>query len=83
MEALIHICQFYLPMNLDFGHEFMNDTIYDIIREMAPSLNDTMLECMWQYDVDNCSELFRPILTDEGLCFTFNAINSHEMYTKE
>lgn len=82
IEALIHLCRFYAP-NVHFSNWFTNASIYDLIQDMAPSFQHTLLYCMWQYKDDQCSTFFTEILTDEGLCFTFNALNSQDIYTNE
>lgn len=54
-----------------------------MIEEMAPVLSDTIRACRWKnYGDDNtCSDLFTPVLTEEGLCFSFNNLNWDEIYT--
>lgn len=54
-----------------------------MIEEMAPTLGDTLRACRWKNkgDGNTCSDLFVPILTEEGLCFSFNALNWDEIYT--
>lgn len=82
-EALIHICQFQFPNDFTFGPKFVNESIYEVIKDIAPNLNDTLIECMWQYEYRHCSEFFAPVLTEVGACFTFNALNTHEIYTDQ
>lgn len=67
----------------NYDEEFVNSSIFDMIEEMAPILNDTVRACsLKDYDNDDtCSRLFVPISTEEGLCFSFNALNSDETYT--
>lgn len=83
MEALIHLCVFYNPVNEHFGHRFMNDSVYSLIEEMAPTCNETLSNCEWRGENHLCTNLFQPILTDRGICFTFNALNSHDIYSEE
>lgn len=83
MRALSHICPFPEFGHIELGDEFASESIYSIIQDIAPSLNDTITECTWKNKPTPCSELFAPVLTEEGLCFAFNAPNSAELYTKE
>lgn len=42
-----------------------------------------MSECIWlKYNI-NCARIFTPLLTEEGLCFAFNTLNSSDLYTEE
>lgn len=81
MEAMMHICRFYFGDNMHFENEFANESIYDIISTMALTMNDTLFNCVWKSKVESCSQFFSPVLTEDGLCFTFNALNSRDIYT--
>lgn len=82
LKALAHICE-SLKNVLKFEDNFTGEWIYDVITQMAPSLRNIFAACIWQGVNYPCWELFVPILTDKGLCFTFNSINSREIYTEE
>lgn len=60
--------------------DFVNESIYEVMREIAPDIDDTIIGAMWT-QVWNLV-LFLPILTENGLCFAFNALNSHEIFTE-
>lgn len=82
MKAFVHICPFYNFNHTDFGDEYANESIYRMIQSMALSFSDTIKECEWQNKVTPCSELFAAVMTEQGLCFAFNALNTHELYTE-
>lgn len=83
MEALSHICRFSFPDFIRFGGNFTNSSIYDVMTDMAPPMDDVVASCMWNYQARFCKEYFAPIFTEEGLCFAFNSLNSNEIYTEE
>lgn len=51
--------------------------------QTAPSFNDTMFICKFRNTINYCQEYFEEIMTEEGLCFTFNVLNGSELYNKE
>lgn len=51
------------------------------LREIAPKINSTMFRCTYRsYDLP-CKDLFSEVMTDVGLCFSFNMLNSRELYS--
>lgn len=82
LNALAHLCD-RLSNNYNFKEEFTGDEIYDIIADVAPTLNETFNDCRWQDENWSCTKFFVPVLTEHGLCFTLNFINSREIYTEE
>lgn len=71
----------------DFDFDIFNNIsttdILNTLREMSLTLNDTIFNCSWLYNSDDCEDDFKAILTEEGICFTFNALNSQDVYTDE
>lgn len=84
LNAIAHICPL-LPDQIEQKENFLDESVYDIIQDISPNFNQSVDMCDFRghYDDDRCSEFFLPILTEEGVCFTFNALNSHEIYTEE
>lgn len=83
MEVIAHICRFYKPVHGHLKDSFLNESMYQIMRDMAPTCDVTLSYCLWRNSVRPCHELFKPVFTERGYCFAFNALNSHEMYTNE
>lgn len=80
MEAISQVCDAHLTSGfLNFGTNFTDQTIYKILEEVAPTYNETMFFCKWRNTPSLC-DYFHPILTEEGMCFTFNALNANEIY---
>lgn len=78
MEAVGLICDFATKKKTNF----IDDSIYDTIQEIAPDLSDVVSWCTWKLE-NFCIFSLSLIMTAEGLCFAFNALNFHEIYTKE
>lgn len=73
-------------MNFPFDklkEDFANETIYEIIRDLAPYMIYLKSNCSWMNDEKPCSQYLRMTLTAEGLCYSFNMLNSDEIYTKQ
>lgn len=77
------ICDGYFAGDLreEFTDTYSDSSILKIIQDLAPSFNDTMYQCKFLDEKKSCENLFFPIITEEGLCYTFNAMSMNEMAT--
>ncbi|XP_058796121.1 pickpocket protein 28-like [Phymastichus coffea] len=46
----------------------------DFLRKASQSCSDMLYFCKWNSNVTNCTDLFNPVYTDEGLCCNFNSV---------
>lgn len=63
------------------GREFVDEDLMLFYFAIAPPIQETILGCGegggW---LRICSNLFRMIYTDQGICYTFNGIMPDELY---
>lgn len=54
------------------------------MKGIAPSLEDTVSRCDFSYNYTlGCGDLFQTTITEEDVCYSFNAMNSRDIYTNE
>lgn len=76
---MLQVCDPHLSAQMKLEEEYTTDIIGKL-RAMAPTFNETMFFCKFRNEFQPCHELFREVMTEEGLCFTFNVLNSQELY---
>ncbi|XP_049855583.1 pickpocket protein 28-like [Schistocerca gregaria] len=69
---------------LDFGENLTDRKTVEFLRKVAPDMDETIYFYAWRnhYSYDP-SEIFRPQMTEDGLCFTFNMLDPEDIYSKE
>lgn len=86
LEAALNVCpspDVFDAFAPELQNNFSNGSIYDTIEDIAPDFNKTFFRCTLHDRVRLCSEIFTSIFTQNGFCFEFNGLNSHEIYTEE
>lgn len=83
LEAVSQTCDLHL-----FNGDFLNSglkakEIVPLLKSITVSLNETTLFCRWRNSINECSEYFTEILTEEGFCYTFNVLDASEMFKQE
>lgn len=82
LNALAHICP-HLPELIKSEENITDESIYYTIQRVALPLQSSIFLCHWAGIFVHYAEIFTPVLTDEGLCFSLNVLNSQDMYTDQ
>lgn len=43
-------------------------------------MKNIFFQCRWDLHIDNCSQTFRKVLTEDGLCYTSNMLGRKELF---
>ena len=66
--------------NDSFNENIDPTVFYDLTKEMALPLEDIAIDCTWLNNPDqNCTDLFKEVLTEDGVCYTFNLYPPEEL----
>ncbi|KAK9709687.1 Amiloride-sensitive sodium channel [Popillia japonica] len=71
------------PSMHEEGQLVTDSDVVDFYEEVAPTFEETLWVCVWQHYNETCYTLFSPILTQEGICYTFNMPDRDEIFTDE
>lgn len=72
-----------IPGWINFGNLTIGKECIDYIRELSPTFSEVFEYCEFGNVGYLCEELFSEIITEEGLCYTFNILNSMDLYKEE
>ncbi|XP_077285519.1 pickpocket protein 28-like [Arctopsyche grandis] len=76
MSSVAHICKSKFPLIPKYNY---TDFSLDFLKEVTPN-RDEYLECLWKRQEKNCFNEFVPITTNKGFCFSFNLLDSKELF---
>lgn len=79
VDAILHVCYKELGKTFDGVSIPLTQSIYETIEEISPDLGSVIQFSTFMGEIAH----FRPIFTGEGLCFTFNSLNSRDIFSDE
>jgi len=83
LEAIAQVCDPHLFLGHDLDSGIKPEEIVPLLKSITVSLNETTLFCKWRNSINSCDEYFTEIITEEGFCYTFNVLNSSELFRED
>lgn len=73
--------------NLHLNHtsssiKFPKDDIFQFLDAVQPNFFASISSCKYMGYDENCTELFSPVITDEGICYSFNLLDREQIFKK-
>ncbi|XP_055591169.1 pickpocket protein 28-like [Uranotaenia lowii] len=79
LKALLQLCDAPCLYNVNYTSA-ANPKIVHLMNEVAPNLDDICESVRWDLDKLSCNGMFQRILTEDGVCYSFNPISAREMF---
>ncbi|XP_053668363.1 pickpocket protein 28-like [Anopheles marshallii] len=79
--AMIQVCDF--SFNTYLVNQSFDDNLVHMLQDMAISFEEIFLMCIWRNNYVNCMDLFKPTLTERGICYTFNGLSEDDILRTE
>lgn len=84
MEAVAQICDSHLTADFPFHNISGNaSALIQSLLNLTPVFNETFLICKWRNTVEGCENYYRKVITEDGICYSFNALDIQELYRDE
>jgi len=81
MEALSQVCDPHLLEKIEVkSPPTSGSDIPGLLRTVSPKMGEFLLFCRFRGKLEECSHFFKEILTDEGVCYTFNMLPDSELF---
>ncbi|PSN34460.1 hypothetical protein C0J52_20178 [Blattella germanica] len=84
------ICRNFIDFGIDItdyfplGYEPDNSTTLegmdDFLGRVGPLMGEMLDLCRWRRNTIDCADIFQPVITDNGLCYTANNLNAQQMF---
>ncbi|KAJ3646109.1 hypothetical protein Zmor_023713 [Zophobas morio] len=76
-EYMSLICNQYPELNYTNNGTF-SEEFYDVLKAVTPKFQ--ILGCSFFEDVNDRCEFYVPVITEEGICYSFNMLDGQEIY---
>ena len=83
MAALSQVCDSHILKDVNLNSTTDPREYIKLLKEMAVPFKDMIYICSWRFGGVNCSEIFTEVVTEEGICYTFNMLNGQELFRSE
>lgn len=78
ISSLLPKFQHRFPQS-DFWDEYLESSLMKEVFEMAPMIEDTLVFCKFRDEFFKCDKLFTPLLTRNGVCYSFNILSNQDL----
>jgi acid-sensing ion channel, other len=75
MTAIAQVCDPEMFGDMDPDNRTTCESCSEVLLDLRGELDDILVKCALYEVHGECSELFREMITEEGICFTFNGLN--------
>lgn len=85
MKVMNQLCKFEKTRKVFklFADEYAEKSMFQTMRSIDLDMNDTFAFCKLFDKWIDCDEIFFPVLTDTGICYSFNTMRLPEVLTNE
>jgi acid-sensing ion channel, other len=89
LATIMKVCDIDITYRYDKRLEaatVSGDYVVETLKQLAPTFEDTFVACGFgggPVNFENCREMFTEIITQDGVCYTFNMLNATEIYRSD
>lgn len=80
LEAVAQVCDSHLFDKIKINSGLTPEEIIPRLQATSISLAGCTILCKWRNSMADCGAYFKEVLTEEGFCYTFNALDSSEIF---